>query len=146
MSTVNTRYESRKHPTDKNKFIVMDHKAGLAKEFTLREHMVYIRMCERKEKIGSIYLPQKSRDNHCTLWEVIAIGEKVSEYRPKEKRFDGVRDMDRNAVIDFNVGDTIIIPEKATGDGHGYQYFVRRSSISLYEGYIDKGLVLAKIP
>lgn len=140
------RYETQKHPTNKSKFIVMDNILKTAKAFTLRGHMVYIRMCEREEKIGRIFLPGKSRDDYCTIWEVIAIGESVDKFRTREKRFKNVQDMDRNAAIDVEVGDTIIIPEKATEEGHGYAEFVKRSPYSEYEGSIDKGLILAKVP
>jgi len=142
---ITDRYETQKHQTNENKFILMDHIAEDAKTLTLRGHMVYIRMCERAEDQGGIILPQKSRDEHCTLWEVIAIGEGVDKFRSREKKFRGVQDMDRNAVIDIAVGSVIIIPEKATEEGHGYAEFVKRSPASPYEGSIDKGLILAKV-
>jgi hypothetical protein len=124
----------------------MDHDEETAKVAQMPGHMVYVRMCQRKEKIGMIYLPEKSRDDYCTIWEVLAIGRKVDEYRPREAKFRNALEMDRNAVIDVEAGDTIIIPEKATEEGHGYADFVRRSPYSEYEGSIDKGLILAKIP
>ena len=140
-----TRYETKKHPTNENKFIVLDHDEEKAAQLTLRGHMVYIRMCERPETIGRIYLPGKSRDDHCTIWEVIAIGEQSNRFRTREKKFRNVQDMDRNAAISIEVGAIIIIPEKATEEGHGYAEFVKRSPYSEYEGSIDKGLILAKV-
>jgi len=147
MNTVNTEigYETIKHPTDRHKYIVLNHNTEEAQEVLLVGHWVYLRMTERAEDLGGIYLPEKSRDEHNTLYEVIAIGYEHKKFRPRQQKFKGVQDMDRNAITTFDVGDTVIIPEKATADGHGYQSFVKRSPVSQYEGVVDKGLILAKV-
>lgn len=139
------RYETQKHPKDKNKYIVMDHGAQKALALTLPGHWVYLRLTERAEQIGGIYLPQRSRDEHVTLFEVIAIGNRVNTIRARQPKFKGVPDMERNQFLDIEVGDTVIIPEKATGEGTGYSYFVKQSEFSKYEGYVDAGLILAKV-
>ena len=145
MNTIDHKYTTAKHPTDPHKFLILDHTNEVAHEVEPPAHKIYIRMTERAEQLGGIYLPEKSRDEHNTLYEVIAISKYIYEYRGKERKFRGVAEMDRNACLDIDVGDTIIIPEKATEEGGGYADFVRTSPVSRYEGYIDKGLILAKV-
>jgi len=147
MSTVNTEmgFETKKHPTDKHKYIIINHNEEVAHEATVPGHWVYVRMTQRAERLGLIYLPEKSRDDNCTLVEVIAIGRECGSFRPKQAKFRGVQDMDRNAITTFEVGDTVIIPEKATAEGSGYERLVKRSPLNEYEGMIDVGLILAKV-
>jgi len=145
MSTVNTNFETQKHPTNKHKYLVLNHKTEKAQEVRLQGFWLYVRMTERAESLKGVYLPQKSRDEHTCLYEVLAIGECVGELRRNDKKFRGVPEFDRNAVLDVSVGDTILVPEKATGDSSGYARFVKASSISRFEGLIDSGLILAKI-
>ena len=144
MNTANTRYETQKHE-DPHKFVVLDHKREEAKVAELQGHWVYLRMTERDEKVGDIYLPEKSRDENITIYEVIAIGKDVHKHRPMSQRFKDVIEMDRDANLDIEVGDIVIIPEKATGEGTGYSYFVKPSPLSPYECSIDKGLILAVV-
>jgi len=139
------RYETRKHPTDGHKYIIVDHDEKKAKELTLQGHWVYLRLTERAEELNGILLPQRSRDENITLYEVIAIGRECGEMRPRQQKFKGVIDMQRNAKLNIAVGDTVIIPEKATAEGTGYEEFVKNSPVSGYEGLIDKGLILAKV-
>jgi len=139
------RYETIKHPDDESKYILMDNDEKTATPVSVLGHRVYIRLCERSEEAGGIILPQKSRDEHTTIYEVIAIGRECSRFREKFRRFKDVPYMDCNAILDIKVGDTIIIPEKATADSSGYEDFVRGSDVSGYEGEIDKGLILAKV-
>ena len=145
MSTLGIDYETKKHPTNKSKYILMNHKTKTAEEVRLQGYWLYVRLTERKEHLDGIYLPQKSRDEHTCTYEVIAVGECVGDYRRREKKFKGVQEFDRNAVLDVDVGDTILIPEKCTSDSSGYAHFVKRSCISEFEGLIDCGLVLAKV-
>jgi len=148
-NTANTRrymrYETMKHPDSEHKYILLDNDDEIAQEGEVLGHWVYIRLCERAEDAGGIILPQKSRDEHTTLYEVIAVGRKVSAFREKDRRFKGVPYMDCNSILDIRVGDTVIIPEKATSDSSGYEEFIKRSCISEYEGLIDKGLILSKV-
>ena len=145
MSTLSTDYETRKHPTNKSKYILMNHSTETAEEVRLQGWWLYVRLTERAESLDGIYLPQKSRDEHTCTYEVIAVGEMVGEYRHRQPKFKGVQEMDRNAVLDVEVGDTILIPEKCTSDSSGYARFVKRSCISDFEGLIDAGLILAKV-
>ena len=138
-------YETHKHPTNPHRYLLLDHDTSTAQEVRLQGHWLYIRLTERAEQLNGIYLPQKSRDEHTCTYEVIAIGECVGDLRPREQKFKGVQEFDRNAVLDVEVGDTILIPEKATSDSSGYVHFVKRSCISEFEGLIDAGLVLAKV-
>jgi len=123
----------------------LNHKTEKSQEVRLQGFWLYERMTERAEALDGIYLPQKSRDEHTTLYEVIAVGEQVGTIRRNDKSFRGVPEFDRNAVLDVEVGDTVIIPDKATGDGSGYTRFVKASSISQFEGIVDVGLILAKV-
>ena len=145
MNTADTRHETIKSPDDPSKLILIDHTEESAEPTQIIGHMVYVRMTERAEKIGSIYLPQKSRDDNCTLWEIIAIGRECGHQRQKEKRHKGLSEFDLNPETTFKVGDTVLIPEKATGQGTGYQYFVKNSPVSTYEGLVDEGLIMAVV-
>lgn len=138
-------YSTQKHPEDESKYLILDHGAEKAQVVTLPDHWLYVRMTERAEQLDGIYLPDKSRDEHNTLYEVIAIGENVHKMRPRQRKFTGVPEMDRNACLDVAVGDTVIIPEQATSEAGGYVSFVKSSPVSRYEGLIDSGLVLAKV-
>ena len=138
-------YETKKHPTNPHRYLLLDHDTSTAQEVRLQGHWLYIRLTERAEQLNGIYLPQKSRDEHTCLYEVIGIGEMVGTPRSRQAKFKGVQEMDRNAVLDVSVGDTVLIPEKATGDSSGYAHFVKRSCISDFEGLIDSGLILAKV-
>jgi len=138
-------YTTHKHPVDEHKYLILDHSTEKATAVTLLSHWLYIRLCERAEELDGILLPQKSRDEHNTLYEVIAVGRDVRRHREITQRYRNVPDMQCNAILDIAVGDTIIIPEKATADSSGYEGFVKRSTVSEYEGMIDKGLVLAVV-
>jgi len=139
------RFETIKHPEDESQYIFMDNDEQTATPVRMPGHMVYIRLCERAEDAGGIILPQKSRDEHTTIYEVIAIGSGVSQFRDRTQKFKDVPYMDCNAILDIKVGDTVIIPEKATADSSGYEDFVKYGFITEYEGVIDKGLILAKV-
>ena len=140
-----SRYTTQKHPSDKHKFLILDHKEETAKSFRVKGYMCYIRMTERAESIGGIYLPEKSRDDSITIYEIISIGEKVNTYRPYSLMYKNIPHFQRNPVTNFDVGDIIIIPEKATSESSGYMRLVKRSIVSDYEGFIDCGLILAKV-
>lgn len=138
-------YETQKHPTNPHRYLVLDHDTETAQEVRLQGYWLYVRLTERAESLDGIYLPEKSRDEHTCTYEVIAIGECVNDYRRKERKFKDVAEFDRNAVLDVEVGDTILIPEKCTADSSGYASFVKRSCISEFEGLVDSGLILAKV-
>ena len=138
-------YSTQKHPTNPNKYLLLDHDTETAREIRIQGWWVYLRLTERAEQLDGIYLPQKSRDEHTCTYEVIGIGEMVGTPRGREQKFKGVDEMDRNALLDIKVGDTILIPEKCTSDNGGYAHFVKRSCISDFEGLVDCGLILAKV-
>ncbi len=138
-------YSTQKHPTNPNKYLVLNHDTETAQSVRLQGWWVYVRMTERAEQLDGIYLPEKSRDEHTCTYEVIGVGEMVGTPRGREQKFKGVPEMDKNAVLDIEVGDTILIPEKATSDGGGYTQLIKRSCISDFEGLIDCGLILAKV-
>ena len=138
-------YETKKHPSSQSKYLLLDHDTATAQEVTVFGHWLYIRLTERAEVLDGIVLPQKSRDEHTCLYEVMAIGIEVGTLRRKDRKFKGVSEMDCNALLDVKVGDTVLIPEKATGDSSGYSSFIKRSCVSQFEGLIDSGLVLAVI-
>ena len=138
-------YTTHKHPENPHRYLILDHDTQTAKVVRVQGWWVYVRLTERAESLDGIYLPEKSRDEHTCTYEVIAIGECVNDYRQKEKKHRGVLEFDRNPVLDIKVGDTILIPEKATADSGGYKDFIRRSDISEFEGLVDCGLILAKV-
>ena len=139
------RYETIKHPDDDTKLILLDNEAETAEPVQIMHHMVYLRMTEREDIINGIYLPGKSKDDHCTFWEVIAVGRECGRFRRLEKRYKNVSEFCLNPETTYSVGDIVLIPEKATREGTGYQYLVKRSPASQYEGLVDEGLILAKI-
>ncbi len=132
------RYKTIKDPDSINHYIVMDEETKTAKRVLQRGYWLYLRLTERAEQIGGIYLPELSRDD-TQVYEVIAIGDRCHEYRPMQKKFKDLVDFCRNGDIRVNTGDLVIVPNIQQPE------LITRSPWCDNEFMIDCGLIKAVV-
>ena len=132
------RYQTRKHPTDETKFLLLDTLNETANVISVLGPWVYVRKALKPDMVGGIVIPEKSREE-TTFAEIVAIGTEA-RLHPRQVGISKPlwRDMCRvkpelkvwPCLDEVHVGDLMTAPDNHDWGIKEMNYLVRN------EGYI----------